>query len=81
MRSNMTYGEERDIYKNYKLIEGRKAENKKYMIIQKLLGAGCICLSVIEIIAGYKGFLDDGGLSLVMIPLGIYLATTKTQVL
>lgn len=81
MRSNMIYSEERNIYKNYKLVEGREAENKKYMIIQKLLGIGCLCLAVAELVAGYKGFIDEGGLFLITLPLGIYLATTKMQVI
>lgn len=53
----------------------------KAKIFQKFLGITAVAVGIAELFASYKGLLDEGGLFLIALPLGLYLATTKTQVL
>ena len=81
MKSNIAYSEERY---NFKVIKNGYKENreyKKYMILQKLLGLTALLLTVAEFVASYKGWLDEGGLFLIALPLGLYLVFTKDLVL
>ena len=59
----------------------RIPEKKKIMIMQKFIGLSALLIGIMELVAGYKGLIDEGGLFLIALPLGLYLATTKTQVL
>ena len=56
-------------------------EYKKAKFLQKFLGISCLIIGIMELVAKYKGFIDEGGLFLIMIPLGIYFIITKIQVL
>ena len=81
MRSNTAYSEEKT---NFTLIKnGRKAEaeHKKAMIFQRGLGCTALLLTVAEFFASYKGLLDEGGLFLITLPLGLYLVSKKELVL
>ena len=49
----------------------------KAKIFQRFLGITAITIGIMELVAGYKGFIDEGGLFLIALPLGFYLATTK----
>ena len=81
MRSNIAYSEERN---NFTLIKNGYKENreyKKYIVIQKLLGLTALGLTVAEFVASCKGWLDEGGLFLIALPLGLYLVFKKELVL
>ncbi len=53
----------------------------KAKVFQRFLGVSAVAVGVAELVAGYKGIIDEGGLFLITLPLGLYLATTKTQVI
>ncbi len=44
---------------------------------QKLLGITSLGVGVAELIAGHIGIIDEGGLFLLTLPLGIYLLITR----
>ena len=81
MKSNIAYSEERN---NFTLIKNGYKENReyrKYMILQRCLGCTALLLTVAEFVASYKGWLDEGGLFLLSLPLGLYLVFKKELVL
>lgn len=74
----------------YTLAEARKIINiersiKREMLLckigQKLLGTLSVCLGITELvlaqIAVINGTVNEGGISIIMIPLGIYLLITR----
>ena len=74
----------------YTLTEARKIINKEDIqereiflqkAFQKFLGCMALVASVTEIIAAYTGAIDEGGLCLFAIPLGIWLLFTKKNIL
>lgn len=60
--------------------ERQKKANKSYFIKQKLLGLFALSVSACEIIAGYAGLIDEGGIFLFMLPLGLYALFTKKKI-
>lgn len=54
----------------------RKTEKMERMKV-KLFGVIALCLSALEFILGYAGLIDEGGLFIIMIPLGTYLLFAK----
>ena len=74
----------------YTLDEARKIINiersvKREMLMQKisqkLLGVVAIAISITEIVLGCTNMIDEGGVSIIMIPLGIYLLLTKKNII
>lgn len=89
MRTNVTTSEYM-----YTLSEARKIINierniKREMLLckigQKLLGALSVCLGATELvlaqIATTNGTVNEGGMFLIMIPLGIYLLITRKTII
>lgn len=58
-----------------------KREMLMQKISQKLLGVVAIAISITEIVLGCTNRIDEGGLSIIMIPLGIYLLLTKKNII
>lgn len=73
MRSNTSYIEEKEAYTTFRVIESRRKSNLKEKAVQKLLGFGLSALGVIEIIAGIQGWIDEGGMFIFALPVGLYL--------
>ena len=69
-----TYSEWKQIEQRNKAT--RKAEKMERMKV-KLFGVIALCLSALEFILGYAGMIDEGGLFIIMIPLGAYLLFAK----
>ena len=69
-----TYSEWKQIEQRNK--EFRKAEKMERMKV-KLFGGVALGLSALEFILGYAGMIDEGGLFIIMIPLGAYLLLAK----
>lgn len=69
-----TYSEWKQIEQKNK--ETRKAEKLERMKI-RLFGVTALGLSALEFILGYAGLIDEGGLFIIMIPLGTYLLFAK----
>lgn len=69
-----TYSEWKQIEQRNKAT--RKAEKMERMKV-KLFGVIALCLSALEFILGYAGLIDEGGLFIIMIPLGAYLLFAK----
>lgn len=85
MRTNVTTSEY-----TYTLSEARKIIDiersvKREMLMQKisqkLLGIIAITISITEIILGCTNRIDEGGVCIIMIPLGIYLLLTKKNII
>lgn len=59
----------------------REREQKREIFLskvkQKLLGITAIGLSVAEILMGYLNLIEEGGISIIMLPVGIYLLFTR----
>ena len=72
--SLFTYSEWKQIEQKNK--ESRKAEKMERMKV-KLFGVVALGLSALEFILGYAGLIDEGGLFIIMIPLGAYLLFAK----
>ena len=81
MRSNTVYSEEKEAYTTFRIIESKRRNTLKEKAIQKIIGTSALLIGITEIIAGYKGLMDEGGLFLIMIPLGIGLVISKKQVI
>ena len=79
MRSNTAYSEELNTYREIKLLENRRKEEILQKMIQKCVGLFCLVLVVAEFVASRKEWIDEGGLFLVMLPLGLYLLFTKKK--
>ena len=77
MRSNTVYSEEKENYITFRVIEEKRIITLKEKIIQKIIGILSLLLGIGEIVAGYKGMIDEGGLFLIMIPLGIGLVVSN----
>lgn len=60
--------------------EAQKKATRSYFIKQKMLGLFALSVSACEIFAGYAGMIDEGGICLFMIPLGLYTLFTKKRV-
>ncbi len=69
-----TYSEWKQIEQRNKAT--RKAEKMERMKV-KLFGVTALVLSALEFILGYAGLIDEGGLFIIMIPLGTYLLFAK----
>lgn len=55
----------------------QRMENVKRKAIQKLAGLFLLAASAGEFALGYAGIIDEGGASLFLIPMGLYLIFTK----
>lgn len=66
-------------------IINREKEQKREIFLskakQKLLGITAIGLSVAEIIMGYFNIIEEGGISLIMLPVGIYLLLSRKNII
>lgn len=69
-----TYAEWKQIEQRNKTT--RKAEKMERMKV-RLFGVVALGLSALEFILGYAGLIDEGGLFIIMIPLGAYLLFAK----
>ena len=62
-------------------IINKEREQKREIFLskakQKLLGLTAIGLSIVEILMGYFNLIDGGGVSIIMLPVGIYLLFTR----
>lgn len=81
MKSNTAYSEEFYTYREIRLLENRAKENIKMKLVQKATGLFLLLLTAAEFIAAHKGLIDEGGLFLIALPLGLYLLLTKKIVL
>ena len=79
MRSNIAYSEEAYTYRQIKLLENRRKEEILQKLIQKCVGLFCLVLVAAEFVASRKEWIDDGGLFLIALPLGLYLLFTKKK--
>ena len=79
MKSNTTYSEELYTYREIKLLENRRKEEILQKLIQKSVGLFCLLLVVAEFLASKKEWIDEGGLFLIALPLGLYLLFTKKK--
>ena len=79
MRSNIAYSEEAYTYRQIKLLENRRKEEILQKLIQKFTGLFCLVLVVAEFVASRKEWIDEGGLFLIALPLGLYLLFTKKK--
>lgn len=61
----------------------RKAKREEflYKAKQKLLGVVALLTVVAEFTMGYFGLIDEGGIFIIMLPLGLYLLFTKEKVI
>lgn len=68
-------------YTEWKQIEQRNKTTRKAEKMEcikvKLFGVTALVLSALEFILGYAGLIDEGGLFIIMIPLGTYLLFAK----
>ena len=55
----------------------KRREIFKRKIQQKLVGLFMLAASAAEFACGYAGIIDEGGASLFLIPMGLYLIFTK----
>ena len=53
----------------------------KAKIFQKFLGFTALAVGITELVTGYNGLIDEGGLFLIALPLGLYLVFKKELVL
>ena len=53
----------------------------KAKIFQRFLGITAVAVGIAELVAGYTGFISEGGLFLIALPLGLYLVFKKELVL
>lgn len=81
MRSNTVYSEEKEAYTTFRIMESKRINTSKEKVIQKIIGAACFLVGFFEIVAGYYNLIDEGGIFIFMIPLGIYLVSNKKQVI
>lgn len=58
-----------------------KRESLLYKTKQKLLGVVALLTVVAEFTMGYFGLIDEGGIFIIMLPLGLYLLFTKEKVI
>ena len=60
-----------------------KAEHntKSEMLFQRIMGVIALCLSLAEFVMAYANIIDEGGISIIMIPLGIYLLITRKTII
>ena len=60
-----------------------KAEHnaKSEILFQKFMGVVALCLSLAEFVMAYANIIDEGGISIIMIPLGIYLLITRKTII
>ena len=77
MRTNTAYSEEFYTYREIRLIEKRAKESIKRKLIQKAAGLFLLLLTAAEFIAAHKELIDEGGLFIIALPLGLYLLLTK----
>ena len=77
MKTNTAYSEEFYTYREIRLIEKRAKESIKIKLIQKAAGLFLLLLTAAEFIAAHKELIDEGGLFIISLPLGLYLLLTK----
>ena len=81
MKSNTAYIEEKEAYTSFRVIESKRISKLKEKAVQKLLGTGLSALGIIEIIAGMQGWIDEGGMIIFALPVGLYLVFNRKLVL
>ena len=81
MRSNTAYSEERNNFALIKDGEKKEIDYDKAMNFQKILGFVALGLTTLEFFANYKGWIDEGGIFLFALPLGLYLVFKRDLVL
>lgn len=59
----------------------QKMENLLYKIRQKAVGILAIGISVAELVMGYCNLIDEGGISIIMLPVGIWLLFTSKNII
>lgn len=68
-----------------KRIINRERRQKREIFLskakQKLLGLVAIGLSVTEILLANANVIDEGGISLIMLPVGIYLLVSRKNII
>ena len=79
MRSNTAYSEEIFTYREIRLLENRRKKEILQKLIQKFIGLFCLMLVAAEFVASRKEWIDEGGLFLIALPLGLYLLFTKNK--
>lgn len=66
-------------------IINREKEQKREIFLskakQKLLGLVAIGLSVTEILLANANLIEEGGISLIMLPVGIYLLVSRKNII
>lgn len=77
------YNEE---YTHLQIVDGstqkkKVSGRKKQIMIQKMLGLAAVGISVLELLAGYMGMIDEGGAFIFMLPIGLYALFTKEKML
>ncbi len=81
MRTEVVTAEEKYTLSQARRIIARENEMRretlKRKIQQKLAGLFMIAVSAGEFACGYAGIIDEGGASLFLIPMGLYLIFTK----
>lgn len=82
MYSNTRYSEETITFAELERMRFQKREDTKYIVLQKLLGFFAFLIGIAEIvIANLLGIIDEGGIFLIMMPVGLYFLLTKKQIL
>lgn len=82
MNTNIITAEERRTYEKVrKAIREEKREDALSRMIQKIIGLVLIALSIIEMALAITGFIDEGGLFIFAIPVGVYVLLTKENVM
>lgn len=61
--------------------QSRKREIFLCKAKQKLLGILAIGISITEFTLGYAGLIDEGGISIIMLPVGIWLLLSKKKII
>ena len=64
------------------LLYRRKAtEEQKVKRKQKMLGFVAVGISVLELLAGYMGMIDECGVFIFLLPIGLYALFTKEKMI
>lgn len=66
-----------------KIIELERAEKREIFLHkakQKLLGILAIGMSITELALGYVGLMDEGGVFIFMLPIGLYLLFSRKEI-
>ena len=59
----------------------RKSREHKGNVAQKLLGMLAISISIMEFVLAHYNFISEGGVFIIMLPLGLYALFTRENIL